>query len=110
MRDIFKAFKIILTAGIIITFSLQGNAQVLQQVDNAFNRAQQNVVQEKIFTHTDKETYLAGELIWFKLYCIDAATHKPIDISKVAYVEVLDKEHTPVLQAKIALKNGSGSR
>ena len=47
--------------------------------------------------------------MWFKIYDVDATTHKPLDISKVAYAEILDHEDKPVLQAKIVLKNGSGS-
>ncbi|HEY6902176.1 MAG TPA: hypothetical protein VI233_16080, partial [Puia sp.] len=63
---------------------------------------------EKIFTHTDKDLYLAGEIAWFKIYTLDASTLHPLSISKVAYVEVLSKER-PVLQAKIALDEGLGS-
>jgi hypothetical protein len=66
-------------------------------------------LQEKLFVHTDKEFYLAGEICWFKLYVADAATHHPLDLSKVAYLEWLDKDNKPVLQAKIGLSNGHGN-
>lgn len=65
--------------------------------------------QEKIFAHTDKDLYLAGEILWLKLYVVDAAFHRPIDLSKLAYVEILSREQRPVLQAKIALTYGAGS-
>ena len=65
-------------------------------------------LQEKIFVHTDKSFYLCGEIIWFKLYITDACLNKPIDISKVAYVELHNREGNPVLQAKIELQNGTG--
>ncbi len=65
-------------------------------------------LQEKIFVHTDKEFYLAGEICWFKLYLVDACVHRPLDLSKVAYLEWLDKDNRPVLQAKIALREGHG--
>ena len=64
--------------------------------------------QEKIFVHTDKEFYLAGEICWFKLYLVDATAHHPLDLSKVGYLEWLDKDNRPVLQAKIALRDGHG--
>ncbi|MDX5438756.1 MAG: hypothetical protein LPK03_16265, partial [Pontibacter sp.] len=38
-----------------------------------------------------------------------AVNHQALDISKVAYVEVLDKEQVPVLQGKVALENGRGN-
>ncbi len=65
--------------------------------------------QEKIFVHTDRSFYVAGETIWFAIYNQDASMHKPIDISKVAYVEILDEHNVPITQAKIELVNGRGN-
>jgi len=64
--------------------------------------------QEVIYIHTDKQYYLAGEHIKLKAYCLEKLTSKPTELSKVAYVEVLDNENTPQLQAKIELINGTG--
>src|SRR5579872_2878615 len=64
--------------------------------------------QEKVFVHTDKEFYLAGEICWFKLYVVDAETQHPVDLSKVAYLEWLDRDNHPALQAKIGLHDGHG--
>jgi hypothetical protein len=64
--------------------------------------------QEKIFVHIDKPFYLAGEVLWCKLYCVDAITHKPLDLSKIAYLELLDKDNRPVLQGKSPLHQGQG--
>ena len=70
--------------------------------------SEQNL-QERIYVHTDRELYLAGEILWFKLYNVNTASNKSIDFSKVAYVEIIDKNQKPVLQAKIAIDKGSGS-
>lgn len=78
---------------------------LLQQFDNY----RQAVLQEKLFLHTDKNFYLAGEICWFKVYNVDASFNRPLSLSKLAYVEVLDKNNKPVLQAKIALKEGDGN-
>lgn len=67
-----------------------------------------NNPKEKIFVHTDKSFYVPGEIVWFKVYAVDSRFHTPIDLSKVAYIEILDKNNTPVLQAKTELKKGSG--
>lgn len=64
---------------------------------------------EKIFVHTDKSFYLAGELIWFKIYQADGYLHLPIDVSKITYVEVLSNDKKPVLQAKISMTSGAGN-
>src|SRR5471030_1703399 len=48
-------------------------------------------LQEKLFVHTDKTFYLPGEFIWFKIYDVDGLFNKPLDLSKVAYVEILNQ-------------------
>jgi hypothetical protein len=68
-----------------------------------------NNFQEKIYVHTDKNSYISGEIIWFKVYNTEAYTNKPVNVSKVAYLEIIDIENKPVLQTKIVLNNGSGS-
>ena len=65
--------------------------------------------EEKIFVHTDKDLYLAGEILWFKLYVVDAAAHQLTGLSKVAYVEIISNDQHPALQAKIALDEGLGN-
>lgn len=76
-----------------------------------FAKYQQHAVQEKLFVHTDKDFYLSGETIWFRIYNVDAGSHKPSAMSKVAYVEILNGEGRAVLQARIGLgdNNGNGS-
>jgi len=63
---------------------------------------------EKLFVHTDKNFYLAGEILWFKIYNVDALL-QPASLSKVAFVEILDRENKPVMQAKISLEQGKGN-
>jgi hypothetical protein len=74
----------------------------------AYLQAQQP---EKLFLHTDKSYYTAGDVIWFKVYAVDGGSHKPIHDSKVAYIELLDKNNTPVSRVKVMLdeKGGNGS-
>ncbi|MES2376198.1 MAG: hypothetical protein V4553_06460 [Bacteroidota bacterium] len=84
-------------------------AQVLNNIQSSFKQYHNQVLQEKIYVHTDKEFYLCGELLWFKIYNVDAGTIKPVNISKIAYVDVLDDANNTILQAKIELKNGAGN-
>ena len=65
-----------------------------------FIQYQLHNLQEKIFVHTDKTAYLAGEIIWFKLYNVDESFNRPMDISKVAYVEIINEDQKAVMQAK----------
>jgi hypothetical protein len=63
---------------------------------------------ERIYLHNDKPYYFTGETIWFKLYCFDGSFVKPSSISRIAYVELLTDDHSPVFQEKILLENGTG--
>ncbi len=75
----------------------------------SFERFYQENYQETVYIHADKRYYLTGEFIKFKVYCLEKLTTKPSQLSRVAYVEVLDNENTPHLQARIELKDGVGS-
>lgn len=100
--------RILTLAYVLALVPIIGHAQILQQVQNAL-QASQHVFKEKIFLHTSKEHYLSGELLWFKVYAVDASTLLPSDLSKVAYIDVLNQENQSILQAKVAVQNGSGN-
>ncbi|TDO24425.1 hypothetical protein [Pedobacter duraquae] len=104
-----KILYILFIPAILLCRSTTAIAQVSPDIRSAFDIYQQNRPQEKIFVQTDKDFYLTGELIWFKMYTINAQTNLPADLSKVAYVDVLDKNNNSLLQAKVALKKGTGS-
>src|ERR1700722_12778072 len=109
MIKAIQTIKITLLTTAFSLLLLNCSAQVIQEVQNSFNLYKQSALQEKIFVHTDKTVYLPGEILWFKIYCVDGNDHKPLNLSKVVYVEVLDNNQTAVIQAKVALKNGIGN-
>lgn len=78
-------------------------------ISKRFIKYSEQNLQERIYVHTDRDLYLAGEILWFKLYNVNTGSNTSIDFSKVAYVEIIDKDQKPVLQAKIAIDKGSGS-
>lgn len=93
-----------------LLFSKLVTAQIaVDAIRKPFDAYRAKHLQEKLFVHTDKQFYMAGEIIWFKVYAADAHFNRPIDLSKISYVELLSKEHKPILQAKIALTDGSGN-
>lgn len=69
----------------------------------------ENHLREKVYVHTDRDFYLAGDILWLKAYVENAADNKPLSLSKVVYVELLNRQHEPVLQTKISAKDGAGS-
>jgi hypothetical protein len=93
-------------------FAATGVLAQRQNLDTLVKKFQDyrvNGLQEKIYAHLDRSFYLTGETLWFKVYTVDGTFHRPINVSKVAYVEILDKANLPVLQAKIALDDGHGN-
>ncbi|KAA8482457.1 TonB-dependent receptor-like protein [Arcticibacter tournemirensis] len=83
-------------------------AQDIREIETKLETYLLNNFQEKLYMHTDKSSYLAGERIWFKVYCAEAYTNRPVDVSKVAYIELLDNTNKPVLQSRVALKDSGG--
>lgn len=85
-------------------------SQLVDTVDiqSKFDFYRSNTLVEKIYVHTDRSCYLTGETIWFKLYYVDGMHHKPLQVSKVVYVEILDNLDNAVLRSKISL-NDSGT-
>lgn len=88
------------------TLALQAQDASLQTIETRLVDHRNKTLQEKIFVHTDKKTYLAGEFVWFKLYYVEGYTHQAIQLSRVAYVELLNEKNQPLAQAKISLKKG----
>ena len=81
----------------------------ITEIRNSYAQFNRNNLNEKIYLHIDRGYYLCGEILWFKAYLTDAANNQPLSLSKVMYVEVLNKMHQPVLQEKVAVSEGYGS-
>jgi len=61
---------------------------------------------ERVYLQTDKQLYLAGELVYMKVFTV-TSEKKPLPFSKIAYVELLDEADAHV-QIKIELTGGIG--
>jgi hypothetical protein len=91
--------------------SVPSQAQAPDSANSLTHKLQQHYRQsltEQLFLHLDRPAYAAGETMWFKAYAVEATTHRPLAMSKVAYVELLDASQRPVLQAKIGLTQAMG--
>ncbi|MEO8820454.1 MAG: hypothetical protein ABI267_01175 [Ginsengibacter sp.] len=102
---LFSALFVCLLSGI----SLFAQTNSVDRMVSSFENYTQNHLQEKVYLHTDRSYYLCGEILWFKAYLEDAKNNKPLSLSKVVYVELLNKSHDPVLQTKIGIKDGNGN-
>lgn len=73
-----------------------------QQIEEQFNKYAAVQPAEKLFVHTDKEFYLAGEIIWFKIY-------QETGPSQVAYLDLVDANNKSALAARISLEPGKNN-
>ena len=65
-------------------------------------------VSERVYVSTDKDVYVAGDIIWCSAFCVDASSGKLSSASSVVYVELSSTAGT-VATCKIALIDGRGS-
>lgn len=56
---------------------------------------------EKIYLHTDKPYYVAGEDIWFSAYLVNGVTHTKHSQSSVIYVELINEEGNIISERKL---------
>src|SRR5450432_379189 len=94
----------ILNSGILIAQN-----QFTDNLQVQFHNYTSQTLQEKLYVHTDKDFYLSGETIWFKVYDVDGSFHIPLSASSIAYIEIINRDQKPVIQSKIYLKEGSGN-
>jgi hypothetical protein len=64
---------------------------------------------ESLYILTDRDIYVTGERVWLKVYELNGLAHIPMDISKVAYIELLDKSNSSIRQIKVNIEGNSGS-
>lgn len=62
--------------------------------------------QEKIYIHPAADEYLQGDLVWLKVYIVDAQKLQNIDGSRYAYVELVDDKGSVRTRAKFIVRGG----
>ncbi len=106
---IIIAFRITVFLGIITGTCTHVQAQPVNNILPHFQSYNGTHYQEKIYLHTDRDLYLAGESIWFKVNCLDGSYHKPSDLSKVVYVQLMKDSIKDVDHAIVSISKGKGS-
>ena len=102
-------FFLFLELILILPSALSQNTLVGKNLLNNYDHYRSEYVQEKLFVHTDKDSYISREICWFRVYYVDAFNNSPASLSKIAYVEILDRNNRPMLQQKVSLKPGESN-
>lgn len=99
-----KSCRLLLLLTVLIAIPLFIHAEtpnLTQSIASGFSRLWHHAPQEKVYLHTDKSHYSAGEKIWFSAYVVNAATHRPNTRSAFVYVELIDRSDSVRVRIKV---------
>lgn len=105
MKKLFGTFGLML---MFVAGSWAQQAPVKETMAQRFAQIWYHNPQEKVYLHTDKHFYSAGETIWLKSYLINATTHQPSTKSNYVYVELLDSVMRLKQRVKM-IRDGAGA-
>ena len=94
---------------LILTLLLLGNLFYAQ--NSTSQNKSQNIstsTQETIFLHSNTTTFLTGETLYYKLFCLNPINNTPSLISKIAYIELVDNSRNSFQKNKVYLEKGIG--
>ena len=89
----------------LCTLTLQGQALVK---DNGHLQAYNALHAEAVYIHHNASLFVAGEQMYYAVYCVNKATNQRSTLSKMAYVELLGADGIRVFRHKIKLNSGTG--
>ncbi len=85
-----------------IAASAQQDRQSPRELFENYNEIR---VAEKVFVHTDRDSYMSGDTLWLRAYRVHAGTHSPMLYSGLVYVDIFNADNKHI--AKIQLpRNG----
>jgi len=96
------------TGAVVVLFSISF-LSFSQPAGDEIKTQNEKMYSEELLVQTDRDIYIAGEQLFFKIYKLNGLTRTPGNISKVVYVELLDAFNNQVEQVKIAVDGFSGS-
>ncbi len=89
----------------LLLFGLIHTRVTAQNID-AWIEANERAPAEKIYLHTDRESYFTGETIWFKSYLTDSRSGQLIPGAENIYLHLIDKTGRAVTTASVLTANG----
>ena len=95
--------KLLSVTLLIMLGILQVEAQFLP-ADEIFHRTSRQSVlcpPEKVYLHTDRSTYVAGETIWMRAHVVDGIAHVPMKLSAYVYVTLQNPFLETVAQVRL---------
>ena len=81
---------------------------VFAQQKKTQSKTEVNIPQERIFVHYNTSFLLTGEQLLYKIYCFNAADSNFTNLSKVAYLALIDADLKVHFKHKVIINSGVG--
>ncbi|RZK70045.1 MAG: hypothetical protein EOO92_21420, partial [Pedobacter sp.] len=94
--------------GISVAVGQQAIPTNIQKIKKATTDYREKLPEERIYIHTDKDRYFAGDTVWIKAYVFDATTLRASSKTQVIAIEFQDDSTDVVRRESITIQNGVG--
>ncbi|WP_394974360.1 hypothetical protein [uncultured Croceitalea sp.] len=81
--------------------TLAQNNQVFNDIVGKITTYKELKNPEKTYITTDKDFYINGETIWYKVFLLNGSNHTATDKSNVVYIELINDKDSIVAQQKL---------
>jgi len=113
MESLFKSEKMKViknkTGFMSLLFSFVSVLSYSQLAENTGRILNDIKYSEELVVLTDRDIYIAGEKVFFKIYKLNGVTRTPGNMSQVVYSDVLDNDINPLVQLETGIEGLSGS-
>lgn len=92
---------------LFFTFCCYYQNNIAQEI-NLPNEKHNFYCDETLFLNTNATTFVTGETLYYKIICLKLSDKKISNISKLAYVELVDSDKKIIFKNKIYLENSKG--
>ncbi|HEX2393871.1 MAG TPA: TonB-dependent receptor plug domain-containing protein [Bacteroidales bacterium] len=101
-------FVIIFSILILILTSFADEDPRARRLTDALHKYTALFPQQKVYLHSDKKEYNAGDVIWIKAYIVNGLDHVPDTFSTNLYLELISPFQSRVEIKRIQMFNGFG--
>ncbi|MGM9709459.1 MAG: MG2 domain-containing protein, partial [Prevotella sp.] len=91
--------KTMLAVAMLVLHVATAGADALDNLASAMRNNPQ--IQEKVYVQTDNTCYFVGDTLWYKAFVLRADDHRPTDMSKILYVELLSPDGVLVERQRV---------
>jgi len=97
---------LLLTLLPFLSYSQNFVSNPLSEIIGNIDKKNDEYPQQKVYLHTDKDEYVAGETLWLKAYIVNATTHLQDTISNNLNVELVNIKGDPVSVKLLSVDEG----